>query len=120
MRIGIWPDQVTFKLQVEVANTKRINVLSSQLNRPFVSPPSGSFLQVVQEELIQHKLPVEGNFSYRIDFEVHPQQNVVAAAILLFNSPEKDHRIKVAEFKIASPQRVIRTKNNRLKQANID
>src|SRR5690606_21520332 len=71
-------------------------------------------------EFVQHELAVDGKIPNRIYLEVEAQQYAVAAAVLLFDRPEKNHRVEVAEFEFARADCIIRRKDNRLKQTNVD
>src|SRR5690606_21634601 len=40
--IGIGPNEIAFQLQVEIADTQRVDVFCAQLQRPLVRPPAGA------------------------------------------------------------------------------
>src|SRR5690606_678724 len=118
--IGIGPNEIAFQLQVEIADTQRVDVFCAQLQRPLVRPPAGALANVLEKKFIQHKLSVDRKFPDGIHFEVQPQQHVIAAAVLLFNCPEKDDRVEITQFEIACADGVVGRKDDGLEKSNIN
>src|SRR5690606_41176734 len=75
--ISVWTDEVTLQLQVEVSYAQCIDIFSAQLQRPFLGPPSGTFLDIIKEELIQHELRSEEHTS-----ELQSRENLVCRLLL--------------------------------------
>src|SRR5688572_6894716 len=100
VRISIRPDNIYFSLQIKIWYSKGVNILCSPLNGEFICPPPITISDFVEDKFVQQYLTIERNFPSGVPLEIQSQQNIITAAVLLFNGPIENNRIQVVQSEV--------------------
>ncbi len=75
---------------------------------------------MIEYELVKHKLAIQRKSSYHIPLEIHSQQHVICASILLLYGAIEYHGIEIIEPEVVGRRRVVRAEGNDFKKTEVE
>ena len=104
MLIGVRPDDIRFKLEIQVLYIENIDVFKSQLQALLVGPITVRIMQdLVQNEFVDQQLPVELCGMADIRLEIESDRRLVRASVLLLGGDQEDHRVQIRKIIMIGP-----------------
>src|SRR5687768_11746308 len=91
--IGKGTNEIHFSLQVEVLQTKCIDIFSSYLHTEFISPPAIAGTNFFQQKFIEQQLSVKLKSLRHIGFDINTDQCIVGTAVLLLAGAQENNRV---------------------------
>src|SRR6185369_4634720 len=104
MSIGKWANHVELALQIQVLQTKGINILRAGLDSILVTPPT-SFLHFRQFEFVNCNLRIQLQVTKQICLCVKPDDCIVATAQVGFGGTQEYDRIQIGKIKMIHPSK---------------
>src|SRR4030095_1489193 len=95
MGISKRTDGIIFQLQIKIFYTECVNVLSTQLDPIFITPPAVIGLDLGKLEFIENQLSIKLKFSCDVGLCIQAHYGIVITSILLFNGPVKYYWIQI-------------------------